>query len=127
MFNDISNDISCHDVINSSHRRITGRETRESARAWHTIIHVLQDIDFGGGVVHPQTAPDRQRQGDVEALLSLVERVVDDHDATLLLPFTPVKAKDADMLLQTGDVVRVRQNGGGNRPRGRTFEGTSMN
>ncbi|TNN63521.1 hypothetical protein EYF80_026263 [Liparis tanakae] len=73
-------------------------------------VMLIQDIDFGGGVVRSQTAPDRQRQSDVEALFSLVQRVVDNHDPTVLLPLTLVETKDADMLLWTGDVVRVRQN-----------------
>lgn len=68
-----------------------------------------------------QTPPDWQRQSDIEALLSLVQRVVDDHHTALLLPLALVEAKDASVLLRTGDVVRVRQDGGGNRSRGRTF------
>lgn len=95
-----------------------------TASACLTIIHVFQDVDFGGGIVHSQAPPDRQRQSDIEALFSLVQRVVDDHHATLLLPLTLVEAKDAAVLLRTGDVVRVRQDGGGNSPWGRTFRGT---
>lgn len=63
--------------------------------------------------MHPQTAPDRQRQRDIEALVCLIEGVVDDHHATLLLPLTLVEANDAAVLLRTGDVVRVREDGGG--------------
>lgn len=75
--------------------------------------------------MHSQTAPNRQRQSDIKALFSLVQRVVDDHHTTLLLPLSLVKAKDAAVLLRAGNVVRVRQNGGGNRSRGRSFRATS--
>lgn len=63
--------------------------------------------------MHSQTAPDRQRQRDVEALVSLVQGVVDDHHATLLLPLAFIEADDAAVLLGTGDVVGVGQDGGG--------------
>lgn len=85
----------------------------ESARL--TVIHIFQDGDLGGGVVLSQTPPDRQRQGDIETLVALVQRVVDDHHATLLLPLALVEAQDAAVLLRAGDVVRVRQHGGGDR------------
>lgn len=88
-----------------------------------TIVHVFQDLDFGGGIVLPQAAPDGQGQADVEALLPLVQRVVDDHHAALLFPLTLVEAEDAAVLLRAGDVVRIGQDGGGNRPHGRAFEG----
>lgn len=92
-----------------------------AASACLTIIRVFQDGDFGGGVVRSQTTPDRQRQRDVEALFSLVQRVVDNHHAASLLPLTSVEAKDAAVLLRTGDVVRERQHGSGNRACGGTF------
>lgn len=72
----------------------------------------------------PQAAADGHRQGDVEALLRFVQRVVDDHHATRLLPLALVEAEDAGVLLRPGDVVRVRQDGGGNRSCGRTFGGS---
>lgn len=100
-------------------------KTLGTTSACLTIIHILQDVDFGGGVMHSQTTPDRQWQSDVEALLSFVQRVIDNHHAALLLPLALVEAKDAAVLLRTGDVVRVRQDGGGDRPGGRTFRRTS--
>ena len=87
-----------------------------------TVIHIFQDVDLRRGVVPSQAAPDRQGQGDVEALVSLVQGVVDDHHAALLLPLTLVEAKDAAVLLRAGDVIRVGQDGGGDCPRGGTFE-----
>lgn len=57
-----------------------------------TVIAVLQDVDFGAGVVLSQPSPYGQRQSDVEALLTLVQGVVDDHHATLLLPLVLVEA-----------------------------------
>lgn len=73
--------------------------------AWLTVVRVLQDVDSGVGVVHSQAAPDGHRQGDVEALFSLVQRVVDDHHAAPLLPLAPVKTQDAAVLLRPRDVV----------------------
>lgn len=69
-----------------------------------------------------QTASDGQGQADVEALFSLIQRVVDDHHAALFLPLALVEAEDAAVLLWAGDVVRIGQDGGGNRPNGRTFK-----
>lgn len=57
-----------------------------------TVIAVLQDVDFAAGVVLSQPSPYGQRQSDVEALLTLVQGVVDDHHATLLLPLVLVEA-----------------------------------
>lgn len=86
-----------------------------------TVVHVFQDPDCGGGVVPPQTAPDGQGQADVEALLSFIQGVVDDHHAAPFLPLALVEAEDAAVLLRAGDVVGIGQDGGGNRPHGRTF------
>lgn len=69
-----------------------------------------------------QTAPDGQGEADVEALLPLIQGVVDDHHAAHLFPLAPVEAEDAAVLLWAGDVVRIGQDGGGNRPDGGTFE-----
>lgn len=87
-----------------------------------TVIHIFQDVDLRRGVVPSQAAPDRQGQGDVEALVSLVQGVVDDHHAALLLPLALVEAKDAAVLLRAGDVIRVGQDGGWDRTCGGTFE-----
>lgn len=84
-----------------------------------TVVRVLQDVDLGGVVVHSQAAADRHRQRDVEGLLPLVQGVVDDHHAAEFLPLASVKAQDAAVILRPGDVVRVGQDGGGDRPLGR--------
>lgn len=69
-----------------------------------------------------QTAPDGQGQADVEALLLLIQGVVDDHHAARFFPLALVEAEDAAVLLWAGDVVRKGQDGGWNRPHGGTFE-----
>lgn len=85
-----------------------------------TVVRVLQDVDLGGVVVHPQAAADGHRQRDVEGLLPLVQGVVDDHHAAQFLPLAAVKAQDAAVILRPRDVVRVGQDGGRNRTRSRT-------
>lgn len=70
-----------------------------------------------------QTPPNGQRQADVEALLPLIQGVVNDHHAARFFPLAPVEAEDAAVLLWAGDVIRIGQDGGGNRPHGRTFRG----
>lgn len=69
-----------------------------------------------------QTAPDGQGQADVEALLPLIQGVVDDHHAARFFPLALVETEDAAVLLRAGDVVRIGQDGGGNRPHGGTLE-----
>lgn len=84
-----------------------------------TVVGVLQDVDLGGVVVHSQAAADWHRQRDVEGLLPLVQGVVDDHHTAEFLPLASVKAQDAAVILWPGDVVRVGQDGGGDRTLGR--------
>lgn len=105
---------------NHSHKPLRCTAVTGAVLSGLTVVRVLQDVDLGGVVVHSQAAADRHRQRDVEGLLPLVQGVVDDHHATQFLPLASVKAQDAAVILRPGDVVRVGQHGGGDRPRGRT-------
>lgn len=116
--------IHCLQLEQNTQQRVRRCDQAATASAFRlTVVHVFQDLDLGGGVVLPQTAPDGQGQADVEALLLLVQGVVDDHHAAGFLPLALVEAEDAAVLLWAGNVVGVGQDGGGNRPHGGTFEG----
>lgn len=76
-----------------------------------TVIHVGQDVDPGGGELGAQAAAHGHAEGDIEALLGLVERVIDDDHAARLLRLVLVESHHAVVLLRPGDVVRVGEHG----------------
>lgn len=78
-----------------------------------TIIAVCQDGDFGSRELGSHLATHGHAEADIEALLLLVQGVVDDNDATELLPLVLVKAQHTGVVLRSGDVIGVGQHRGG--------------
>lgn len=86
-----------------------------------TIVLVRQYVDMRSGVFWPQTASHRHTEGYVEALLTLIQRVINDHHTTVLFCLILIKAQNAGLLLWTRDVVRVGQNRSGDGSCGRAY------
>lgn len=84
-----------------------------------TIVAVCQDGDPGGGEAGAHQAAHGHAEADVEALVLLVQRVVDDDDPAELLALVLVEAQHAGVVLGSGDVVRVGQHGAGDGAGGR--------
>jgi len=84
-----------------------------------TVVAVGQDGDLGAGEGGAHLAPHGHAEGDVEALLVLVQRVVDHDDAAELLALVLVEAQQAGVVLGPRDVVRVGQHRAGDGARGR--------
>ena len=78
-----------------------------------TVFHISNDCDSGRGELGAQTAPHGHAEGDIEAFLVFIQRVINDHNAAGFLHLSLVKAKDAVMVLGPGDVIRVGQHRGG--------------
>lgn len=78
-----------------------------------TVIMVCQDDHTGTREVGAHLASHGHAQRDIEALFLLIERVIDDDDATWLLTFVLVKAQNTRVVFRTSDVIRVRQDGAG--------------
>lgn len=83
-----------------------------------TVLHVGHDGDNGAGEAGAQAAAHGHAERDVEALLGLVERVVDDHHAARFLHLALVESQHAVVVVRPRDVVRVGQHGGGHRASG---------
>lgn len=84
-----------------------------------TIIAVSQDGDLGSWVVGSQLAAHGHAEADIEALFLLIQRVIDDDDATEFLPLILVKTEYTVVVLWAGDVVRVGQHSAGYGASGR--------
>lgn len=106
-------------------RRLRVRESKRGCLGWLmgalqllaacplTIIAVCQDGDFSSRELGSHLAAHGHAEADIEALLLLVQRVVDDNDATELLPLVLVKAQHTGVILRSGDVIGVGQHRGG--------------
>lgn len=86
-----------------------------------TVICIRNDCNSGWGKLWAQTPPHGHAEGDGEAFLVLVQRVVDDHHPAGLLHLPFVKTQDAVMVLGPGDVIRVGEHPGGDGARGRNW------
>ncbi len=84
-----------------------------------TIVAVCQDGDLGGREVGAHLAAHGHAEADVEALFLLIQRVINDDDATEFLSLVLVKAQHAGVVLRSGDVVRVGQHSAGYGASGR--------
>lgn len=78
-----------------------------------TIITVCQNDDFGWGELGAQLPPHGHTKADVEALLILVEGVINDKDAADFFTLILVEAQHGGVILRSGDVVGVRQDSAG--------------
>lgn len=78
-----------------------------------TIITVCQNGDFGRGEAGAHLATHRHTEADVEALLFLIEGVINDDDAADFFPLILVKTQHAVVVLRSRDIVRVGQDHGG--------------
>lgn len=84
-----------------------------------TIIAVCQDGDLGGREVGAQLAAHGHTEADIEALFLFIQGVIDDNDTTEFLPLILIKTQNAGMILRSGDVIRVGQDGAGYGASGR--------
>lgn len=86
-----------------------------SVKCHPTVIHIRNNCNPGGGELGAQTAPHGHAQGDIEALVVFVQRVVNDHHAAGFFHLALVKAQDAVVVFGPGDVIWVWQHSGGHR------------
>lgn len=86
-----------------------------------TIIAVRQDGDLGRWEVGAHLATHGHAEADIEALFLLIQRVIDDNDATELLTFVLLEPQDAGVVLGPADVIRVGQDGVGCGSSGRVW------
>lgn len=85
-----------------------------SVKCQLTVFGVRDDCDSGCGELRAQTAPHGHAEGDIEALLVFVQRVINYHHPAGFLHLSLVEAQDAVVVLGPGDVIGVGQDGGGN-------------
>lgn len=83
-----------------------------------TIIRIGQDGDPGGGELLAQATPHGHTEGDVEAFLRLIQRVIDHHHTAHFLYFISVEAQNAHVIFWTRDIVRIGQHCGGDSASG---------
>ena len=92
-----------------------------------TVIHIRDNCDSGCGELGAQTSPHWHAEGDIEAFLVFIQRIVNYHNPAGFLHFSLIEAQDAVMVLRPGDVIRVGQHCGGDGACGRTWGGEKKN
>lgn len=78
-----------------------------------TIITVCQYGDLCGREVGAQLATHGHAEADVEALLLLIQGVINNNDATEFLTLILIETQNAGVIFWSGDVIRVRQDSAG--------------
>lgn len=109
----------------STFRVLSGKPARTDCTQHHTshltsvkrqltVLRIRDDCDSGCGELRAQTAPHGHAEGDIEALLVFVQRVINYHHPAGFLHLSLVESQDAVVVLGPGDVIGVGQDGGGN-------------
>ena len=97
------------------------RCTRWKVKSQPTIICIGEDCNRGFWELGAHTSSHGHAEAHDEALLLLVQGVVDDHHPAGLLHLAFVEAQDAVVVLGPGDVVGVGEHRGGDGARGRDW------
>ncbi len=92
-----------------------------------TVFHIRNDCDSSCGELWAQTAPHGHAEGDIEAFLVFIQRVIDDDNPAGFLCLSLVEAQDAMMVLGPRDVIRVGQDCGGDGACGWNWVGGKQN
>lgn len=87
-----------------------------------TVFHIRDDCDSGCGELRAQTAPHGHAEGDIEAFLVFIQRVINYHNPAGFLHLSLVEAQNAVMVLRPGDVIGVGQHHAGDSACGRNWE-----